>query len=453
MIAARPRARRSVAREARAADRPGAVKRVPATADTTAKRSSIGAVKRSRQIARSNVPVHLRRSPWSAILICAALALALLVPLAASASASGGGASSKQTIRAQRRADREAQREARATQRSARHSAKQATREATRSERQAEREARRAAREAERTNGSHTTEAPSSTEPAGVEPAPGEAGQKAPTEGVVAAPIGARPSLTPRAGCSLTVTPSAAQVTVGESVTLSGKLSCPAGIEVSGQEVTIDQRQAPASGVADTISSSLAPVDTAVVAEDGSYEFRSAALSTRSTFVVRFSGARHNARTVVRVNAGVTLESSATSGAPLAITAGKAAGGPSRVTFSGVVQPAAAGIGVGLRIRYAGQQWRTVAFAHTDAEGHYSFSHRFRVGGEVEVATVAHPHGEQRTESTPLSYTIVSGSSSPGANQGSSATPTPTPAVTPPVPTTPTPTSPTSTAPTSTPTS
>jgi hypothetical protein len=365
----------------------------------------------SRLIARNNVSSHLRKTSSAAVLICAALALALLLPFSASAGAAGANASgSKQAIRAQRKADRLARHEARELQRTQRHDAKKAANEATRSERQAEREARRAARQAERADRSNATEAPSTTEPGSGEPTPGENSQQPPTEGSHEAPAagtGTQPALTPRAGCSLTVAASAAQVVAGEAVTLSGKLSCPAGLDVAGREVTIEQREAAAPGQAGASSTSLAPAGTATTAEDGSYEFHSAALTGRSTFVVRSARVRRRALVVVRVGAGMTLESTVATGAALALSSGKAAGGPTRLTFSGVVQPAAADIGVGLRVRYAGEEWRTVAFARTDTEGHYSFSHRFRVAGAVEVVTVAHPHGEQRTESTPLSYTIA----------------------------------------------
>ncbi|HTA35238.1 MAG TPA: hypothetical protein VK761_00880, partial [Solirubrobacteraceae bacterium] len=230
--------------------------------------------------------------------------------------------------------------------------------------------------------------------------------------------------------------PSATQVTVGEAVTLSGKLSCPPGIDVAGREVTLDQREASAPAGVNTppgvtppgVSAplaSLAPLDTATTAEDGSYEFHSGALTGRSTFVVRSAGVRHPARTVVRVGAGMTLESATVSGSALALSSGKAGATADRLAFSGVVQPAAAGVGVGLRVRYAGSEWRTVAFAHTDANGHYSFSHRFRAAGVVEVVTVSHPHGEQRTESTPLSYTITAATSpAPTSTAPTSTTPT-----------------------------
>ena len=396
------------------------------------------------------MPVHLRRSLQPTVLLCAALALTLFSPISASASA-GGGSAAKQALRAQKRAARQASHEARKQQRAEHRDAKKAAREVTRDERQAEREARRTARETERANRSSNADAPASTESTTGTPTPGETGEKAPAETAPEAPSSgtASPSPSPlalRSGCTLTVA-TAAAVTVGEAVTLTGKLSCPAGIDVADREVTIDQREAsapagasvpastsastgtstPATSPAPTVSTSLAPVGTATTTEDGSYEFHSVSLTGRSTFVVHATGIRHPARVVVRVNAGVTLESSTATGSVLALSSGKAGAAADRLSFSGIVAPAAIGVGVGLRVRYAGGDWRTVAFAHTDAEGHYSFSHRFRSAGSVEVVTVAHPHGEQRTESAPLSYTI----SSPGTPApGTSAPGTPTPSIT-----------------------
>jgi hypothetical protein len=342
------------------------------------------------------VPVHAaRRSLLPLIMLCGALALALLAP--GSAGAAHQSAAAKLAVKAQRQAERAERREARETQHAQLRSARKAANEARRSERQSEREERRAARQAERDSASG---APSSTEtPSGA--VGSEEGQhEAPPTGVKT-----QSATTPASGCSITALASAAQVTAGESVTLSGKLSCPVGVSAEGQEVTISQRDASTESGAS--ASSLTPAGTATTTADGSYEFHTASLGTRSTFVLRAASTRQPARIVVRVGAAVTLAGSSASGSAVAMGAGRSAGGPTRMSFSGVVQPASAGVGVGLRVRYAGEEWRTVAIARTDAEGHYSFSHRFRFAGDVEVLTVSHPHGEQRTESAPLSYTIV----------------------------------------------
>jgi hypothetical protein len=365
------------------------------------------------------VPVHAaRRSLLPLILLCGALALALLAP--GPAAAAHPSAAAKLAVKAQRQAERAERREARETRHAQLRSARKAANEARRSERQSEREERRAARQAERDERNGTSEAPSSSETPN-----GAAGSEEGQHEVPPAGLKTQSAAAPASGCSITALASAAQVTAGESVTLSGKLSCPAGVSVEGQEVTISQREASAESGAS--ASSLTPAGTATTAADGSYEFHTASLGTRSTFVLRVPSTRQPARIVVRVGAAVTLAGSSASGSAVAMGAGRSAGGPTRMSFSGVVAPASAGVGVGLRVRYAGEEWRTVAIARTDAEGHYSFSHRFRFAGDVEVLTVSHPHGEQRTESTPLSYTIVQAQNPALTIQSSTAAPAPQP--------------------------
>jgi hypothetical protein len=361
------------------------------------------------------VPVYAaRRSLLPLILLCGTLALALLTP--GSAGAASQGAAAKLAIKTQRQAERDERREARETRHAQLRSARKAANETRRSERQSEREERRAARQAERAERDSASEAPSSTETPS-----GEAGSEEGQHGAPPSGVKTQSATTPASGCSITALTSAAQVTAGESVTLSGKLSCPAGVSAEGQEVTISQREASTESGAS--ASSLTPAGTATTAADGSYEFHTASLGTRSTFVLRAASTRQPARIVVRVGAAVTLAGSSASGSAVAMGAGRSAGGPTRMSFSGVVQPVSAGVGVGLRVRYAGEEWRTVAITRTDAEGHYSFSHRFRFAGDVEVLTVSHPHGEQRTESTPLSYTIVQAQNPALTIQSSAAAP------------------------------
>jgi hypothetical protein len=338
------------------------------------------------------VPVQAaRRSLLPAILLCVAFALASMLPATASANRAGRASAASASNREQRQAERSARHEARQAQREARAS----EREATRAARLREREAHRAAR----TEHSNVTEAPLSTEQPPAEAKP---------EGKPEAPAGegAQPVAASAPGCSLTVAASAALLTAGESATLTGKLSCPTAAEAEGRELTIEQRQAPGGGDA-TASSTLAPAGNVKTATDGSYEFHTVSLATRSTFVIRSADTRHPARIVVRVNAGVTLQGPAASGASFVMGAGRLTGGSNRTSFSGIVQPASADVAVGLRVRYAGEEWRTVDLTRTDDEGHYSLSHRFGFAGAVEVETVAHPHGEQRTESAVLSYTIL----------------------------------------------
>ena len=186
-------------------------------------------------------------------------------------------------------------------------------------------------------------------------------------------------------------------VTVGETVTIAGKLTCPSAGEAAEQELTVYQQASGSSSV----------VGTATTEADGSYRFQSAPINARGVFIVRYSGAPHGARVVVRAAAEVSLQGPAADGAALAMRGGKAAGGSATATFSGVVYPEEPGRLVGLKVSYAGGEWRTVAFTRTDATGRYTFTHSFRFAGDVSVIVGARPRGVLLTKSQPLNYTIV----------------------------------------------
>jgi hypothetical protein len=335
------------------------------------------------------VPNNAFTSPRATrLLATVVLALVLCVlPAAASASAGHPRPVSQSQQRAQARAERKLQREARKLQR-------KAARQAQRSTRQAEREQRRATRASERAGragaAGSSAEAPVQSEA----PAPEGKGEAPKTDPQVAPSVVAH-------GCSLTAEASATQVTVGETVTISGKLSCPTAGEAGEQVVTIYQRQAASATPA------LNVAGTATTEADGSYKLQSGELQGRSVFIVRSASVRHAARAVVLVNAGVSLQGPAASTASLPMGGGGAAGGRARQTFTGTIDPAEANRQVALRVRYADEEWRTVAFARTDDAGHFTFSHRFRFAGDVSVMAVARARGTQRTESPVLTYTVV----------------------------------------------
>jgi hypothetical protein len=363
------------------------------------------------------VPPNAFRSPRATRLLCrAALALALnAVPataVAAGAQARPAVAHAAQSEqRAQARAERKLQRQARKQQRQTQRSARQAER----STRQAEREQRQATRAAERAQRSGAADLSDET-PTQSETAPAEK-----TEGPKAAPE-AQPTGVSHRLCTLTATPSSSQVVTGEAVKVTGKLTCPSPADTGEQEVTVYARQAASGQAAASIAG------TATTAADGGYELQSAALSARTVFLVRAASVRHAARAVVLVDGGVSLQGPAANASALPMGAGKGAGGHPKQTFTGTIEPAQAGRQVALRVRYAEGEWRTVAFARTDAEGHFSFSHRFRSAGDVSVIAVARPRGTQRSESPPLTYTIVAGHGAAPTVQSAAPTPIPTPA-------------------------
>lgn len=335
------------------------------------------------------------------LLICAAA-------LSISAPAASASRESRESHEA-RRATLQAQRDARRT-------ARQAERDARRSEHaqlRREREELRASRAAERAGheGTQTEAAPG--EGAGGPPAP------------VLPPAGGR-----GAKCAISAETSAHEVTAGEAVTISGKLTCPALEEASRQNVTVYQHEFGAA------SSRATVVGTVTTANDGSYQFQSAGLKARSRFVVRAADAPPSPRVVIGVDAAITLQGPAPNGAALTMWDGHIARSANVADFSGTVQPQTADTAVALKVRYGGGAWHRFAVTHTDAQGRFSLSHRFRYAGAVSVVVVTRPAGDRRTTSAELSYTIVQ-AQNPALTIGQPATtpvslvPTPGQAVTP----------------------
>ncbi len=373
------------------------------------------------------MPDNAFRSPRTIRLLCSAvLTLALCaVPATASASAAAHPAiahAAQSPQRAQQRAERRLERLARKQQRQAERQTQRDARQAQRAARQAERQQRQATRAAERAQRAGTADSSAQTPAQSETPAP-----EGKSEDPKNAPEG-QPSVAPHR-CTLTAAASAPQVLTGESVTISGTLTCPLAAEAAEQEITVSQRQ----GWSDEPGAAV--LGTATTASDGSYELHSGALTGRSVFLLRTASVRNAAHVVVLVNAGVSLQGPAANASSLPMAGGKGAGGRTRETFSGVIEPAQAGRQVGLRVRYTGGEWRTVAFTRTDAEGHFSFSHRFRSPGSVEVIAVARPRGTQRSESSILTYSIAPAQTAAPPLQ----TPAPAPAPAAPVPSTPAP--------------
>jgi hypothetical protein len=303
-------------------------------------------------------------------LICAA-ALSVSTP-AASASRE-----SREASRATREAQRDATRTAREQERDARQT--------ERSKLRREREELRAARAAERT-GHETTQ---------TEVSAGEGADEHP------APVLPPASASGRATCAISAESSADSVTAGEPVTISGKLTCPTLEEASGQNVTVYQHEFGAASAVPTV------VGTVTTADDGSYQFHSAALKARSRFRLRAANTRFSPRVTIQVDAAISLQGPAASGAALTMWNAHLARAANIADFSGTVQPQAADTAVALKVRYGSGAWHWVAATNTDAQGSFSFRHRFRYAGAVSVMVVSRPRGDRRTSSAELSYTIV----------------------------------------------
>jgi hypothetical protein len=281
--------------------------------------------------------------------------------------------------------------ESREAQRAA-HQAVRAAREAQRDARRTERTQLR--REREELRAAHAAE-PAGNDATKTESPPGEGADENP------APVAPGAGGTRHPTCALSAEPSAHHVTAGEAVTISGTLTCPALEEASGQNVTVYQHEVGGPPSARTV------VGTVTTAQDGSYQFHSPALTARSTFLLKGAETPRRARVDIQVDAGISLQGPAASGAALTMWNGHLARSANIADFAGTVHPQAADTGVALKVRYAGGAWHRVAVTRTDAQGNFSFPHRFRYAGAVSVVAVTRPRGERRTTSAELSYTIM----------------------------------------------
>ncbi len=286
-----------------------------------------------------HVPVELRRP---------LLLLALL-----SAAAFAGGAPGPAAAGAAPDGSRAEQRALRAEERASLHAQHRQEAEARRAARAEQREARRNAR---RGGGS-------------VEPA---------SPGAETAP-----AATDDRGCSLTIALSSPHVLAGETVTVSGTLSCPTAAAAAAQHVAIYERH----GGAGPAAANLAGAVTA--AADGTFTMTSEPLEVNTVFQVREG--RHRARAAVKVAPAITL--SVLAPASLASApSGASRGHRAKTTFTGTVTPAAPGALVALQLFYAaaGEQWRSVAWTHTGADGTYTISHALRSPGAMSVRAIVH---------------------------------------------------------------
>ncbi len=320
---------------------------------------------------------------------------ALLLGLAAPAAVAHADRSALRAAHAQQHAVRAEERATRAAERLAAREARRQEREANRATREQERAARRAERHGSG-QGSGETQSAGSGEGTGTsEPL---------TPAPPAAPIA--PS-TPSAGanvnkCRVTIEAGAALISVGETVTIFGKLTCPPGTSAAEKELTVSEREHGAG------PSSFAALGTATSETDGSYKLTSPALEANTTFRVRVGD--HGAHTVVRVAPVVTLSGPSPTAKLSTVGAHPREAHPARVTFSGTVKPGDASGRVSLQVAYAaeGEQWRTVAFGAVASDGSFAVSHAFRTAGEASVRVLAHMRGHNPVAaSETLTYEVA----------------------------------------------
>jgi hypothetical protein len=315
----------------------------------------------SNSESEGNVQNHLRRSPRRPLLpLAAILLLTLLLPGLASA----GTPAENEALRASRAAEQVSRQEERAAQAQARITARLQAKAA----REAERAARRAAR-AERRAARHDAKHGSA-----------DAGEGAPASEP-------EPSTSAKAlkGCRLTISPSAKRIAAGEAVSLSGSVTCPAGVSAADRAVTISQRT---TGAGPT---PFAVAATASTSAAGLYTLAPTTLEQNTIFRARLSTSSHGAQTAVKVAPVVTLSGPEPTAQSSTVSASAAHGARTKATFTGTVTPADAGEQVALQVAYPGnaEQWRTVALGHVGSDGAYSIKHGFRITGAMSVRAVA----------------------------------------------------------------
>jgi hypothetical protein len=319
----------------------------------------------SNSESEGNVHNHLRRSPRRPLaLLAAILLLTLLLPGLASA----GTPAENEAVRASRAAEQVSRQEERAAQAQARMTARLQAKSA----REAERAARRAAR-AERRAARHEA----------------KHGASGAAEGTPAGET--EPSTSAKAfrGCRLTISPSSKRIAAGETVSLSGSVTCPTGVSAAsapaaGRVITITQRE---TGAGPT---PFAAAATATTDAEGLYTVAPMTLEQNTVFRARLGTSSHGAQTAVKVAPVVTLSGPEPTAQSSALGA-PAAHGRTIATFTGTVTPADAGEQVALQVAYPGaaEQWRTVALGHVGSDGAYSIKHGFRITGAMSVRTVA----------------------------------------------------------------
>ncbi len=200
--------------------------------------------------------------------------------------------------------------------------------------------------------------------------------------------------------CRVNLEASAQVVSADETVTLFGRVSCPAGTSEAGEQITIYQR-------AGAPRTALAALSTVTADVDGSYQLTTPPLTRKSVFVAS-AASGGKARTTIRVTPTVTLAGPAVAGAELATRGGRAQA-PNRFTFSGTVTPAGEGGHVALQSEYLGadERWHTIGRVRLDSEGRFSISRGFGSPGEVEVRVLSHVRGEVVAASEILTYEIA----------------------------------------------
>jgi hypothetical protein len=201
---------------------------------------------------------------------------------------------------------------------------------------------------------------------------------------------------------------SSVQVLAGESVTVSGNVQCPEGVEAAGQTVTllVHTPRGPRG---------LSEAASATSAADGSYQISSPALEENTNLVVQV-GTRRSARRRVRVAPQISVLAPASGTELLPASRADAQAATNTVTFEGTVTPAAPADLVVLQreLPEGSGRWRRVAVSRLDEAGRYTITHTFRRPGTVTVRVLVRCAGALLpTVSEALTYTVVARARAP----------------------------------------
>lgn len=173
-------------------------------------------------------------------------------------------------------------------------------------------------------------------------------------------------------------------ITIGETVTVFGRLACPAN--VAGQNVTVMQETAG--------NSNFSVAGTTTTEADGTYKFSPPPLTHNTNFFVRSGGATSTTR-LARVAAQVTLTTAPPDGAELFTGSGAVpTRASSKVTFAGQVSPndrtALRGAIVTLQreASTATEEWKRIGRGTVNREGKYTINHTFLRPGDANIRVV-----------------------------------------------------------------
>jgi hypothetical protein len=197
-------------------------------------------------------------------------------------------------------------------------------------------------------------------------------------------------------GCHVRLIASPRVITSGESVLLSGALLCNKG-ELGNQTVTIYQHVVGIGG--------YNPIGTATTTSTGSFTFTPPSpVVADSGFKAEAEGARSATR-VVRVGPQVTAVPPAPDGSTFLT------GFAHRIPFSGSVSPEDKGAEVVLQRESdnVNEDWGPIQdHIFVQADGTFSFVHRFLAPGDANLRIVVRPHGrfDVRGVSDVMSYTV-----------------------------------------------